>query len=174
MTDGFRNPLLAAALWMTAILYFCVQWTGASTIVRNKIFDPSRDTERADFASMIRLLSDAAQRACGGHVPRKLLFADGDIVVSYLPTAHDTLGGCEIERETLATLYSMADLDECNIVYIREFSPGYPYGLAVDPHHGPRSGRAEEIPWTEIGRWTSADGIYGFALYSHTCTAGKG
>lgn len=174
MSEDFRNPLLAAALWMTAILYFGVQWMGASTIVRNKIFVSSRNADRAEFASMVSVMSENAQRTCGAHVPRKLLFADGDIVVPYLQTVHDTFGGCEIAREIVITPFSKSELEDCNTVFIREFSPSYPYGLAVDPRRrGVSDARVEGIPWTEIERWTSNSGIFGFAMYGHPCTGGK-
>jgi hypothetical protein len=171
MMEYFRKPLLTGVLWTTAIFYFGIQWKGASTIAGNKIFSSSRETDRADFATMVNTMSEAARRVCGARGRTALLFGEGDVVVPYLKTVHDTFGGCEISREIPITFFSKSELEDCNIVFIREFSPGWPHGLAVDPHQrGVPDLRFAGISWTEMERWTSSDGRFGFAFYGHRCS----
>jgi hypothetical protein len=174
MSEDLRKPLWAAILLITAIVYFGVQWTGASTIAGSKIFSPSGDIDRAEFAGMVRAMSEAAHRACGAHASRKLLFADGDIVMPYLPVVHDTLDGCELEGELLITQFSKSELEDCNAVFIREVSPNYAFGFGVDSRRrGIPDARVQGIPWTEVERWRSTSGMFGFALYGHPCADGK-
>jgi hypothetical protein len=147
-----------------AVLYCGIQWRFASRIGPNEIFSRERVIERADFATMVRKLSEAAWRVCKSDPSPRLLFDDGDSASPYLLTSSDHFGSCAVVRQTNVTPFSQAELDDCDVVYIREHSPSSPLELRMDSTFG-------GSPRIEVERWTSGDSEYGFALYRHPCAA---
>jgi hypothetical protein len=115
---------------------------------------------------MLNELSKATQRACGANPSSKLLFDDGDSALPYMRISGDRLDGCATIRETNVTQFSQAEIDDCNVVFIREHTPSDKVGLQ------PSDGRATR-QWIEMERWISSDGQFGFALYRHACMANK-
>ena len=154
------------ALALAAILYCAIQWKYAASIGPNKIFSSSRTMERADFADMLNGLSKATQRACSANPLSRLLFDDGDSALPYMKISGDRLSGCVTVRETNVTQFSKAEIDDCNVVFIREHAPSDKVGLQ------PSDGRSTR-PWVDMERWTSSDGQFGFALYRHPCIANE-
>jgi len=116
---------IAGLLCVTAILYFAIQWKYASRIGPNRIFSASRMTDQVDFAVMIDGLSKAAHRACNSGSLNTLLFDDSESALPYIETQGDRLGGCMVIRETNVTPFSKAEMEGCNVVYIREYGPSY-------------------------------------------------
>jgi len=122
--------------------------------------------DRADFADMVDELSKATQKVCSADPLSKLLFDDGDSASPYLKISGDRLAGCAMVRETNVTPFSKAEIDDCNVVFVREHTPPDKIGLQ------PSDGRHTR-PWIETERWLSSDGQFGFALYRHSCMADK-
>jgi hypothetical protein len=150
------------ALFLTAILYCAAQWKYASKIGPNKIFSSSRKMERADFVSMLNELSKATHRACSANPLSKVFFDDGDRALPYMETSGDRLYGCATVRHTNVTPFSKSELDDCNVIYVREYGPQDAPDLQIYNILHTR-------PWTEMERWISGDEQYGFALYHHSC-----
>jgi hypothetical protein len=122
--------------------------------------------ERNDFAEMLNELTKALQRTCSVNLSSRLLFDNGDSASPYLKISGDRFDGCVIVRETDVTLFSKPEIDDCNVIFIREHSPS----------DIPRQQIHETLPtrpWTETERWMSSDGQFGFALYRHSCTVNK-
>jgi hypothetical protein len=166
IAKGSSVSLSRLALVLTAILYCAAQWKYASKIGPNKIFSSSRRIERADFTGMVDQLSMATQRVCIANRLSKLLFEDGDRALPYMETSGDRLHGCVAVRHTNVTPFSRSELDDCNVIYIREYGPQDEPDLRI--HN-----TLYTSPWTEVERWTSGDEEYGFALYRHSCPANK-
>jgi hypothetical protein len=172
-TLGRHSPkVVASVLCVTAILYFAIQWQYASKIgPTNKIFSPSRTADQADFAIMIDGLSKAAHSACNGGSLNTLLFDDSDSALPYLETKGDRLGGCMVIRETNVTLFSKAEMDGCNVVFIREYEP--PYADSNVEAALRTYNTRHTSPWILMERWVSNDNRFGFALYRHPCSVEK-
>jgi len=150
------------ALAFVAVFYCGVQWKYAASIGPHTIFASSRRAERADFADMLNELSKATRRACSANPSSRLLFDDGDSASPYLKISGDRFGGCVMVRETNVTQFSEAEIDDCDVVFVREHTPSDKIGLQ------PSDGRHIK-PWVEMERWTSSDDQFGFALYRHPC-----
>lgn len=161
-TRSVSRPALALA----AVLYCAIQWKYAASIGPSTIFSSSRRIERADFADMLNELSKAAHRACSANPLSKLLFDDGDSASPYMKITGDRLDGCVTIRETNVTPFSKPEMDDCNVVVIREHTPSNKSRLQIyDPFH--------TRPWIETERWISGDHLFGFALYRHSCITNK-
>jgi hypothetical protein len=164
-----RKRALTRLLYVTAILYFVIQWKFASRIGPNKIFSTSRKTDQVDFAVMIDRMSNAARRACNGGDLNTLVFNDSEMALPYIETKGDRLSGCAVIRETSVTPFSRTEIDNCNVIYLREYGPTYTDRNAEaalrtdDAMHTTR-------PWILMDRWVSNDGRFGFALYRHPCS----
>ena len=163
-----RKRAFASVLCVTAILYFAIQWKYASKIGPNKIFSASRKTDQNDFAVMIERMSGAARRACDSGKSNTLLFNDSESALPYIETKGDRLGGCTVIRETSVTPFSRAEMEGCNVVYIREYGPAYmdrsaEAALRTDD-------TLHSSPWILMDRWVSNDERFGFALYRHPCS----
>jgi hypothetical protein len=164
-----RKRALTGVLYVTAILYFLIQWKFASRIGPNKIFSASRKTDRIDFAVMIDSMSNAARRECNTGNLNTLLFNDSEIAAPYIETKGDRLSGCTLIRETAVTPFSRIEMDNCNVIYIREYGPTY-----TDPSAEVALRTDDTLPtnpWILLDRWVSNDGRFGFALYRHPCSA---
>ena len=98
-----RKRPLTGAPYVTATLYFVIQWKFASRIGPNKIFSTSRKTDQVDFAVMIDRMSNAARRACNGGDLNTLVFNDSEMALPYIETKGDRLSGCAVIRETSVT-----------------------------------------------------------------------
>jgi hypothetical protein len=172
-TLGKHSPkAVAGVLCVTAILYFAIQWKYASKIgPKNKIFSASRTADQADFAVMIDGLSKAAHRACNGGSLNTLLFDDSESALPYLGTKGDRLGGCMVIRETNVTPFSKAEMDGCNVVFIREYEPSYADQNTAEALRTYNTRHTS--PWISMDRWVSDDRRFGFALYRHPCSVEK-
>jgi len=152
-----RKRAFASVLCVTAILYFAIQWKYASKIGPNKIFSAFRKTDQDDFAVMIERMAEAARRACNSGKSNTLLFNDSESALPYI----------EI-RETSVTPFTRAEMEGCNVVYIREYGPAYmdrsaEAALRTDD-------TLHSSPWILMDRWVSNDERFGFALYRHPCS----
>jgi hypothetical protein len=154
--------LQSSALALAAILYCAVQWKYAASMGPHTIFSSSRTTDRADFAGMVDRLSKAIQGACSANPSSELLFDDGDSALPYLKISDDRLSGCVTVRNTNVTPFSRLEMDDCNVVFVREHNPSDKSILQIYDTLHPR-------PWIETERWMSSDGRFGFALYRHEC-----
>jgi hypothetical protein len=111
---------------------------------------------------MLNELTKAIHRACSVNPSSKLLFDDGDSASPYLKISGDRLDGCLIVRDTNVTPFSKLEMEDCNVVFVREHHPSDRSRLQIyDTLH--------TRPWIEMERWISSDGQFGFALYRHLC-----
>ena len=69
-----KNSKSIVVLSVVAVLYFGVQWLGASSMGRCRVFSPSAKADRADFATMINQFSTSAGIECASGNPRTILF----------------------------------------------------------------------------------------------------
>ena len=165
-----RKRALTGVLYVTAILYFVIQWKFVSRIGPNKIFSASRKTDQVDFAMMIDSMSNAARRECNTGNLNTLLLNDSEIAVPYIETKGDRRSGCTLIRETSVTPFSQIEMNNCHVIDIREYGPTYTDPSAEvalrtdDAMHTTR-------PWILMDRWVSNDRRFGFALYRHPCSA---
>jgi hypothetical protein len=166
MSPGATNSKLFFVLPVLALLYFGMQWLGASSMGGCRIFSPTRKTDRADFAMLVNRLSAAARTDCASGPGRKLMFEDADVVTPYLAEVAGPLRQCELVRITPVTLFTQAELEECGNLFVAGFSPPQPpyleQGFRTDPI-------VPAYPWPVLDRWVSPDGRYGFTVYRHSC-----
>ncbi len=69
-------------------------------------------------------------------------------------------------RDTNVTPFSKLEMDDCNIVFVREHNPSDKSRLQMYD-------ASYTKPWIETDRWLSRDGQFGFALYRHLCISHK-
>jgi hypothetical protein len=155
-----------------AILYFGVQWLGASTMGGCRIFSLSMGADRADFAMMVNQISTAARVYCTSISPQAILFGDEDVVTPYIVGVADPLGHCEVVRSTRVTPFTDAEVEGCGNLLVAEFSPPQSEDLK---HRIETDLDGQARQWAELDRWASGDGRYGFTIYRHPCaTPGNG
>ncbi len=188
MTISSRTTSLKRLLYCAAILYFIVEWVGASTIVGSKIFSTTRLKDRTAYEAMVASISANAQRLCGEGGARILLFDDTDSVSGYLALKRDAaghadmLGSCQVVRETQVTPFTTKQVDACDVLWVREFTPpkfGYLNGDLPSGSLATTKGSLfvnpvfQALDWVEGGQQTSADGRFKFGIYHHPCFADK-
>ncbi|MGD0736686.1 MAG: hypothetical protein ABR976_16265 [Terracidiphilus sp.] len=166
MSFAAKNSKSIVVLSVIAVVYFGVQWLGASSIGRCRIFSSTAGTDRADYAAMINQFSNAAGIACASPSSRTILFEDEDVITPYFVSADGTLGHCNVARLTRVTPLTDAEAEACGNLLVTEITPPGPQNLNYKPMPNPNFARHQ---WVRIDRWFSADGRYGFTIYSHPC-----
>lgn len=161
-----KNSKFAPVLSAGAILYFAVQWLGASTMGGCRIFSSSANSDRVEFAAMVHRISNAVRADCGSGGMRAILFDDGDVVTPYIEGIADPLGYCHVVRSSPVTPFTKLEVEDCGSLLVKEFSPPQPddfkYRIAIDPD-------LQTQHWIEFDRWVSGDGRYAFAIYRRPC-----
>ncbi len=166
MSLAAKNSKSIFALSVVAVVYFGVQWVGASSIGRCRIFSSTARADRADYAAMVNQFSTASGMACASGSPRTILFEDEDVITPYFVGADGTLGRCNVARLTPVTPLTEAEAETCGNLLVTEITPPGPQNLNYRPIPNPNFARHL---WIEIDRWFSADGRYGFTIYRHPC-----
>jgi hypothetical protein len=144
-----------------AILYCCVQWVGAHSIMGNTIFAAHRVEERSDLELTIQQLQNELTLQCTSGNLRRVLFDDGDVLLPYIVSNLDrpSLGQCELVRSTNVTPFPLT-VHRCDTLVVRE------YTLAQQ-----KQGLSQTLKpyypgdWLEVSRWVSPQASAAFALF---------
>jgi hypothetical protein len=166
MSLASKNSKSVLALSALAVVYFAVQWLGASTMGKCRIFSSSATADRANFATMVNQFSTAAGRDCASGSPRKILFEDEDVITPYLVGVDSALGRCEVVRLTPVTPLTEAEAEDCGNLLVTEIAPP---GPRMFRYANPRNPNFARHQWAEMDRWASGDERYGFIIYRHPC-----
>jgi hypothetical protein len=154
---------------VVAAFYFAAQWGAASKIGGNKLFSATKKQDRANFKLMVDVISETAKRRCGPNGSKKIYFLDSDAVTPYLLDTNGSLGDCELVRDTTVTPFSVAEMSNCTVVIVRDFSP--PTNEIPNPQTAEQYPDFTGLQVAEIDHWSSSDKRFGFAFYRPLCSS---